>query len=332
MLRRFALLCCMCVCVVQVSLARAAASEAARSCPGAEEFQRRLEATLELSECHGVEHQLFLRLDQESGVSGTLVLLEGESRAFVREVRGETCVEVEEALTLALEVHLDERAASGHCPAPDSKGSPRAATSPQNRSSTNLDTSVPAPPRATPSMLSPQPLGMVSGVLFMDTSNFPTVGGGLELATRLRLTPNYFMAIAVGHQTTPPFSVEGPRDQGALDAVFNASVTGVAITFGQRIPLNQKFEFTVSVGPRIGLLTSAGGSFPQPAWQFSGALAAIAGLGLGAQLGGGLQLGLQAGGVLNLTRARFLFRQGELAWEQPWGGVQCGAHLGAAFN
>lgn len=291
------------------------------ACPAAFEFEGRLRELLEQSACHVPERKLLVALHQEETVCGTLVVLKDYQAEFVREVRGSSCGEVEAALALALEIFLD--------PGPDGEGAclakeleERPKDAPKGWPGQDLDPfNLPeSEPRLLEPIVQPQPQGIVRAVAQLDSSYAPNVAFGVAASARVRVTPQNFFALTVSHQVAPPFNGDG---------TVYLSASAVGPSFGQFLPIGTRGEFSLQVGPRVGLLEVGTSSFGN--WEFLGTLAIDVAMSLGFRVGSGFWTGVQGGGVFNVLRGRYLDGGGEVAWEQPWAGAFVGLYFSAAI-
>lgn len=291
------------------------------ACPEAFEFEGRLRSLLAQSSCGVPERQVLVALRQDEVVSGTLVVLKDYQAEFVREVRGSSCAEVEAALSLALEIFLDPgQAGESACVAKQERERPADAPNDwpgQDLDPFNLPDQEPPPPPPEPFLA--QPLGIVRAAFQIDTSYAPNATFGIAAAARARVTPQNFLGLTLSHQTAPPFVGGG---------VVHLSATAVEVSFGQFLPIGTKGEFSLQVGPRVGVLEVASSAFA--GWDLVGTLAVDVTLGLGFRVGSGFWTGVQGGGVFNALRARYLDGAGIIAWEQPWAGAFVGLYFSAA--
>jgi hypothetical protein len=277
---------------------------------------------LEQSACGVPERQLLVTLKGGEAVSGILVVLHDYQAEYVREVSGPSCVEVEAALTLALEIYLDpgEPGDSACAPKADSPGSISKVSDWPGQDLDPFNLPEPEPLPVLP-VVEPQPSALVRGLFQIDSSFSPKVAFGVAAALRVRITPQNFLGFTLSHQVAPPFA--------ASDAtIIHVSATALGLGVGQYLPIGARGEFSLEVGPRLGLLET--GTAVAESWTFAGTLGIALSASLGVRIAKGLWTGVQAGGVFNVVRARYLDTNRILAWEQPWTGGQVGLYLSGA--
>lgn len=293
-------------------------------CPGTLDLEARLRTVLEESACGVPERQLLVTLRHAELASGTLVVLHDYQAEFVREVSGPSCAEVESALTLALEIYLDpgetgQSACAPKAPPVPASGVPPSAWPGQDLDPFNLPQAEPAP---LPSVIEPQPSGLVRALVLIDSSYSPNVAFGVGATVRLRLTPQNFASITLSHQIAPPFVA------GQNDSVVHVSASAVGLGLGQYLPIGTKGEFSFEAGPRIGVLETGTGTADH--WELAGTIAVELTVGLGMRIARGLWGGVEGGLAFNLLRARYLDEAQIKAWEQPWTGGYFALYVSAA--
>jgi len=290
-------------------------------CPGTLEFEAKLRTLLQESACGVPERQLLVTLRRAEQAIGTLVILHDYQAEFVREVSGPSCSEVEAALTLALEIYLDPGVAGDTACVP--KGAPRPDPSgtPSNWPGQDLDPfNLPqAEPAPLPSIIEPQPQGLVRAIVHVDSSYSPNVAFGLGATARLRVTPQNFVAITLSHQVAPPFQA---------NPVVHVSASALRVGFGQHLPIGTAGEFSFEVGPRVGVLETGTGEADH--WELAGTVAICLTASLGLRMGRGFGAGVEGGAVFNVLAARYLDGRDQVAWQQPWTGGYLGLYFSAA--
>lgn len=315
--------------------ARVTVDDRTGSCPGRPGFQPQLHEIIEASLADGA---LRIQVILEDGrqVSGELSLYLGDQRVFVRRVSGASCAEVEDALSLALQVHLDEL--EDHLPEDQPQLSPSVRRSVVSaRSAGTLAGIAPEPPQLEwPEMENPEArkprtrrwANVRAGVI-MATSTLPEPAYGFGLAGQARIIRRLVTTFEVSHLGSVGFP-------GARKG--NASFTSVFWGLGAQLDWSSAWAWVVDAGPYVGWVHT---SLEEEGLDPTGERMSFRGshVNAGIQAHGDLVYRLPADWLLDfrfgwgaaLVRARFVSQDDRLLWQQPFGMLQGGIFLGRVF-